>query len=38
VREIFDVKENDTVVVKGSAQILEGGMLVVKAAGIYVRK
>lgn len=38
VREFLDVKENDTVVVKGSAQIVEGGMLVVKASGVYVRK
>jgi hypothetical protein len=38
VREMFAVKENDTVVVKGSAQIVEGGMLVVKASGVYVRK
>ena len=38
VRELFDVKENDTVVVKGSAQIVEGGMLVMKASGLYVRK
>ncbi len=37
-RQLFDVKENDTVVVKGTAQILEGGMLVVKATGVYVRK
>ncbi len=38
VREMLDVNENDTVVVKGSAQVLEGGMLVMKASGIYVRK
>lgn len=38
VREFFDVKANDTVVVKGTAQIVEGGMLVVKASGLYVRK
>jgi hypothetical protein len=38
VREILDITDNDTVVVKGSAQIVEGGMLVVKATGIYVRK
>lgn len=38
VREFFQVKEGDTVVVKGSAQIVEGGMLVVKASGLYVRK
>jgi hypothetical protein len=38
VREFFDVKEGDTVVVKGTAQIVEGGMLVVKASGVYVRK
>ncbi len=38
VRELFDVNENDTVVVKGSAQIVEGGMLVMKASGLYVRK
>lgn len=38
VRKFFDVKEGDTVVVKGTAQIVEGGMLVVKASGLYVRK
>jgi ABC-type Zn2+ transport system substrate-binding protein/surface adhesin len=38
VREMFNLTDNDTVVVKGSAQIVEGGMLVVKATGIYVRK
>ncbi|MDZ4657514.1 MAG: hypothetical protein SH868_08025 [Bythopirellula sp.] len=38
VRELFDVKENDTVVVKGTAQVVEGGMLVMKASGVYVRK
>lgn len=38
VRDLFDVKENDTIVVKGSAQIVEGGMLVMKASGLYVRK
>lgn len=38
IREFFDVKEGDTVVVKGTAQIVEGGMLVVKASGLYVRK
>ena len=38
VREFFDVKEGDTVVVKGTAQIVEGGMLVVKASGLSVRK
>jgi hypothetical protein len=38
VREFFDVKSGDTVVVKGTAQIVEGGMLVVKASGLYVRK
>ena len=38
VRKFIDVAENDTVVVQGTAQIVEGGMLVVKASGIYVRK
>jgi hypothetical protein len=38
VREFIDADENDTVVVKGTAQIVEGGMLVVKASGLYVRK
>lgn len=38
VREFLNAKENDTIVVKGSAQIVEGGMLVVKASGVYVRK
>lgn len=37
-RKLIDLKDSDTVVVKGTAQIVEGGMLVVKASGIYVRK
>lgn len=37
-RELFDVKEKDTVVVKGQARVTEGGILVVNAQGLYIRK
>lgn len=37
-RKLFDVKENDIVVIKGHAQKLSGDLIVVTATGIYVRK
>ena len=37
-RKFLELKENDTVVVRGKAQVLAGGMMVVEATGIYVRK
>jgi len=38
VRQLFDLNEKDMVVVHGSARITEGGMMVINATGIYVRK
>ncbi len=38
VRELFGVKETDTVVVQGTARVIEGGMMVVEATGLYVRR
>ncbi|MGI9429453.1 MAG: hypothetical protein ACR2NM_12400 [Bythopirellula sp.] len=38
VRELFDVKERDTVVVQGEARVTAGGILVVNAQGLYIRK
>ena len=38
VRELFDVKLTDTVVVQGSARVVEGGMMVVDASGLYIRR
>ncbi len=38
VRQLFDVKENDTVVVRGKAHVTAGGILVVDAEGLYIRK
>jgi hypothetical protein len=38
VRQLFDVKEKDTVVIQGSARIVDGGMMVVDATGFYVRR
>ncbi len=38
VRQLFDVKENDTVVIQGTARVLEGGMMVVDATGLYIRE
>ena len=35
---MFDVKAMDTVVIQGTARIVAGGMLVVDATGIYVRR
>lgn len=36
--QLFDVKERDTVVIRGSARIVAGGMMIVDATGIYVRR
>ncbi|NOY43277.1 MAG: hypothetical protein GXP26_15770 [Planctomycetes bacterium] len=38
VRELFDVKATDRVVVRGSARIVEGGMMVVDATGLHLRR
>lgn len=38
VQQLFDVKAIDTVVIKGMAHINKGGMLIVDAEGLYVRK
>jgi hypothetical protein len=38
VARMFDVKEQDTVVIQGKARIVAGGMMVVEAIGIYVRR
>jgi len=35
---MFDVNERDIVVIQGTARIVAGGMLVVDATGIYVRR
>jgi hypothetical protein len=37
VRELFELKEKETVVVEGKAKI-DGGMLTVNATGLYVRR
>jgi hypothetical protein len=37
-RELFDLKEKDTVVVRGKAKIDPSGMLTVDATGLYVRR
>lgn len=37
-QQLFDLKENDMVVVKGVAKQLGGGLIVVNADGIYVRR
>ena len=37
VREMFQVKESDMVVVRGKAHVTAGGILVVNAEGLYVR-
>jgi len=37
-RQLFDVKEKDTVVVSGQARVTAGGILVVDAQGLYIRK
>jgi hypothetical protein len=38
VRELFDLKDKDTVVVRGTARIAPGGMLTVDATGLYPRR
>ena len=38
VRNLFDVKEKDTVVVRGTARVVEGGMMMVDATGLYIRR
>ncbi len=37
-RHLFDLKGSETVVVRGKARIVEGGLLVVDADGLYVRR
>lgn len=37
-RDLFDLKEKETVVVRGKAKIVPGGMMVVEATGLYVRR
>ncbi|MEQ8210009.1 MAG: hypothetical protein RH917_09275 [Lacipirellulaceae bacterium] len=37
-QKLFELKEKETVVVKGTARIAPGGTLVVEADGLYVRK
>lgn len=37
VRDLFDVKEKDTVVVSGKAYVTDGGILVVNAKNVYIR-
>lgn len=37
-RELFDLKEKETVVVRGKARIVPGGMMAVDATGLYVRR
>jgi hypothetical protein len=37
-RDLFELKEKETVVVKGKAKIAPGGMLTVDATGLYVRR
>ena len=37
-QQLFDVKENDMVVIRGMARITEGGILVVNAKGLYLRQ
>jgi hypothetical protein len=38
IPQMFDVKEQDTVVIQGKARIVAGGMMIVDATGIYVRR
>lgn len=38
VRQLFDLEEQDAVVVRGVARLAEGGSLVVDATGLYVRR
>jgi hypothetical protein len=37
-RELFELKEKETVVVKGTARIAPGGMMTVDATGLYARR
>ena len=37
-RELLNLNVNDMVVVQGEAQVLAGGMMIIKATGIFVRK
>lgn len=37
-RDLFELKEKETVVVRGTARIAPGGMLTVDATGLYVRR
>jgi hypothetical protein len=37
-RDLFDLKEQETVVVRGKARIVPGGMLAVDATGLYIRR
>jgi len=37
-RQLFDVKEKDTVVVRGKARVIEGGMMIIDATGFYARR
>lgn len=36
--DLFDLKEKDTVVIRGTARIIDGGMMIVDATGLYVRR
>jgi hypothetical protein len=38
VRELFDLKEKDVVVVQGKARVRPHGMISVDATGLYVRR
>ena len=38
VRQLFKVKENDMVVVRGKAHVTAGRILVINAEGLYVRQ
>ena len=37
-RELFELKEKETVVVRGTARIAPGGMLTVDATGLFARQ
>ena len=37
-RQLFELKEKETVVVKGTARIAPGGMMTVDATGLYARR
>jgi hypothetical protein len=37
-RELFDLKEKETVVVRGTARLAPGGMMTVEATGLYARR